>query len=98
MPSERDVRMSAPGAGEQVEADHGPEYFAEIAGRTRRTTRFRIRPVRPIDVTPDDPRRYILEVTLGNMTTLHAMTEADISRLGVVCVLATGGEPLPLEG
>jgi hypothetical protein len=46
----------------------------------------------------EDPRRYVLEITLGNMTSLHPLTEADISRLGVVCVLMTGGEPLPLEG
>lgn len=69
----------------------------EYAGRTTRTTGFKIREARDHEVMSDDPRAYVLEVIQGSLSSLHSLTERDIDALRLVAGLVVAGADLPVE-
>lgn len=69
----------------------------EYAGRTTRTTGFKIREVIGFEVADDDPRAYVLEIRQGQHVRLVTLTERDIHALADVAGLVTHGETLPVE-
>lgn len=91
--------MHMPAQGpDPVEEEHSPEYWAEIEGRTRRTTRFRVREAHEGDVLPDDPRRYVLEQAFGATGRSAPLTEADLKALERVIAKSLNGDEMPAEG